>query len=36
MVVAVEWSLELVVHVGPVVHLHGVDCLHHEGHGRKR
>ena len=36
MMVVVQWSLELVVHVGHGVHLPDVDCLHHEGHVRKR
>ena len=32
----VEWSPELAVHVGHEDHLHGVGCLHHEGHGLRR
>ena len=32
----VEWSPGHAVHVGHEDHLHGVGCLHHEGHGLRR
>ena len=36
MMVVVQWSPELVVHVVHEVHLRDVDYLPHEGHGLRR